>query len=335
MIDIYFKNKNQIKILLEYLEENNIKLNYNKQTSSQIAIVLQKNINNLNIGNKDIILTTNKFLDTKNLVICKDNYEIIDRLSNFNLVSKDDFLDYEAIRLLEFKPTKHIFKAHFIFEPIVFKELPDVWKNNLANFKRYNPTANILIWNLKDGYELVCSSYPEYESLFSYLVTNKWICAIDLLRYLILHKYGGLYLDFDIEHFGSFSGLIDKYESKLIVTKESDFGFKNQVNNCLIYSKPNNPIFLKLVTSMTNTIPKMTMKDVLEYSGPILLSRILETNLIDIDLTRKIYDKEYVILPKVYSSSSKYTHHRIFNHTLAGSWLEKDMYNYTYTYSYV
>ena len=37
---------------------------------------------------------------------------------------------------------------------------------------------------------------------------------IDILRYCILHKYGGLYADIDYKCFNNFDSYIEKYKTK-------------------------------------------------------------------------------------------------------------------------
>lgn len=53
------------------------------------------------------------------------------------------------------------------------------------------------LWNLKDCEELICEHYPEYIELWNEF--RYPIQKADFIRYLILHRHGGFYLDCDVQ----------------------------------------------------------------------------------------------------------------------------------------
>lgn len=55
--------------------------------------------------------------------------------------------------------------------------------------------------------ELVINSFPEYENLYNSLPRDvqRW----DIIRYMILYKYGGIYTDLDTEYFKPINQLVN------------------------------------------------------------------------------------------------------------------------------
>ena len=62
-------------------------------------------------------------------------------------------------------------------------------------WKRLHPGWRYMLWTDEDNLEFVRSKYPEFLDLYLY-----WpypIQRVDMVRYLILDYYGGIYCDLD------------------------------------------------------------------------------------------------------------------------------------------
>ena len=94
--------------------------------------------------------------------------------------------------------------VHYIW--IGGSEIPP---NYLANFQKcakLNPYFNFKIWRNEECLQLV----NEYEliEIFSSLT---FICKYNLIKYLVLHKFGGIYTDFDIKWKQPFSRIMNDH----------------------------------------------------------------------------------------------------------------------------
>jgi len=122
---------------------------------------------------------------------------------------------------------------HQIFLNIGLKPL-DERKDYLKNIeiaKKLNPDWKHILWLDSDVDELLKLDYPEILDMWNNF-PNKFY-KIDFVRYLILNKYGGIYLDLDEECIKPFD---DKFcNSKTILGKWINLtNNKETINNNLI-----------------------------------------------------------------------------------------------------
>lgn len=77
----------------------------------------------------------------------------------------------------------------------------------IKSWKRYFPDWEIIEWN-EDNLDLGINEYcrQAYNA-------KKYAFASDVLRFDILHRYGGLYFDVDVEVIKDFSELLENYEA--------------------------------------------------------------------------------------------------------------------------
>lgn len=97
------------------------------------------------------------------------------------------------------------------------KKLPDNFKVWSETWKKMNPDFNYMFFDDRDCLKLVHDYYPEYLSLYESLIT---IEKTDLFRYLVLHKYGGIYADMDTECLKPMTPLLDLFENSVITGYE-------------------------------------------------------------------------------------------------------------------
>lgn len=121
------------------------------------------------------------------------------------------------------------------------KELPDYVINN---WKKLNPDYKIIFYNDDKIKEFLKESYPvEYLNYFNKLDSIKGAGPIkaDFWRLCILYKYGGIYVDSDIEPFASINNFLE--EDTDFLTCGSNF-FKDP-NPHIIVAQSNDKILKK------------------------------------------------------------------------------------------
>ena len=82
---------------------------------------------------------------------------------------------------------------HNIFGLLDDGEMNELFKFNYENNKKI---GEVILWDKEKCEKLIREDYPQYSKLY-YSVKYK-IMRVDIIRFLILHKYGGLYTDLDI-----------------------------------------------------------------------------------------------------------------------------------------
>ena len=97
------------------------------------------------------------------------------------------------------------------------------------------------MWNLKQCIDLVEKYYPQYLTLWNDFTLP--IKRADFIRYCILHKYGGIYIDCDIHPLRSLDDLFKK--DYFFVTWHDDK--KKLPYNAVMGSKPKQKIFIETI----------------------------------------------------------------------------------------
>ena len=97
------------------------------------------------------------------------------------------------------------------------------------------------MWNLEKCVKLIKDHYPEYLSLWNDFTLP--IQRADFIRYCILHKYGGIYIDCDIHPLRSLDSLFQK--DYFFVTWHDD---KNKLPyNAVMGSEPGQNIYREIM----------------------------------------------------------------------------------------
>lgn len=152
------------------------------------------------------------------------------------------------------------------------REIPDKWLNFQHKVKTLHPGWQYLLWTDDDNGEFVKKEFPAFYSIYEAFPKN--IMRADVIRYLIMYKIGGLYLDLDYEMLKPF-----RYTNKklvLPVSRDISFGDKrNLLGNCIFASVPNHIFWKNLIDDLQNNPPKIgNYLEVLHTTGPEFLSKI-------------------------------------------------------------
>ena len=148
---------------------------------------------------------------------------------------------------------------HQIFWNFKGKELDeiDVFRQSVDETKRYcdEYKYEYRMWNLKECEELICDKYPQYIDLWTEFRYPIQRC--DFIRYLILHSYGGWYIDCDVYPIQSLHTIAD---AKQIFTSWNNDKDKKPYN-AVMGSVKNNPLFIKICNDIEfRTIQKQNIK---------------------------------------------------------------------------
>lgn len=162
----------------------------------------------------------------------------------------------------------------------IWSECQNSWKKNFPN-----PEYIYMFWDDDDLYKLIKEDFPDYLQVYKDFGRDV-ILKVDFARYAILYKYGGIYADMDFmckkNFFSQLKNNIIIVESparneivqnSLMASPPGDVRWLNVLDNCKNY-------YYKFKKENPNT--KLKSHNIIDISGPRLLSRALDMKKIQI-----------------------------------------------------
>jgi hypothetical protein len=152
-------------------------------------------------------------------------------------------------------------------------------KTSRASIRRFANDFLYVLWTDEDILHLVDSRYAEYSIYYRGLNMN--IKRSDIARYFIVHAYGGLYMDLDVELRGPATLILRPPSAatlnaplQLVSYRSKEFKKAHFVGNAIFAAVPNSTIFLfmyRYVQLHTKQDGKTT-DQVLKHTGPFALA---------------------------------------------------------------
>lgn len=124
--------------------------------------------------------------------------------------------------------------------------LPETYKMCQTEIKRLHPDFEYRFYTDEDMNRLMKTEFPEYYDKFNEL--PRMIMKIDMFRYFLMYKYGGLYTDMDYLMFKPF----DLLNEKVVIpcNRENENGEPICLGNCIFASQPNHPYWKSLIDTL-------------------------------------------------------------------------------------
>jgi mannosyltransferase OCH1-like enzyme len=119
------------------------------------------------------------------------------------------------------------------------------------------------MWNDEDIEAFVKKHFPQYYAMWR--AYPRHIMRVDLVRYMILYKYGGIYVDMDYEVFRDFYK--DLPQDKVSIS-ESPYKENENLQNALMCSPPQHPFWLIV---LEEAVKRRHINLVLYATGPQLI----------------------------------------------------------------
>jgi glycosyltransferase involved in cell wall biosynthesis len=154
--------------------------------------------------------------------------------------------------------------------------VPMGYRHWQRSWQDMHPDFEYRMWTNRDIERFIDKTCPEWSDLFYGYKQN--ICRVDLARYLILQRFGGLYVDLDFEclrpHHDLLAGhtLLMGLEpgSHAALSKCRQAGLNSIVCNAWMASVPDHPFWNHLLQDLQHASHQT---DVLELTGPFVLTR--------------------------------------------------------------
>ncbi len=151
------------------------------------------------------------------------------------------------------------------------RDLPDECRAYHERLIALHPGWKYHLWTDEDNLAFVRTEFPDFLDVFVSL--PKPIMRADVIRYLLMYKLGGLYLDTDYEMLKPFDLLHEQavlpWESSRKPVPGGDL-----LCNCIFASEPGHPIFKMMIDDLKTGPPLSDKVDVIEATGPKFVTRI-------------------------------------------------------------
>ncbi|PWK16675.1 glycosyl transferase-like sugar-binding protein [Arcicella aurantiaca] len=154
-----------------------------------------------------------------------------------------------------------------------FIKLTDTWKTK-------NPEYKHILWDKDNAQSFLEENFSNWLPFYEQLTYN--VQRFDLLRYLILIKYGGIYVDADYECLHKIDSILENQEIAFGLEPEKYAKFHQSsyfLGNCFMASIPEHPFLIEFTELIKVNIPLIDIdKDdkyryVMSTTGPIALNQ--------------------------------------------------------------
>jgi mannosyltransferase OCH1-like enzyme len=160
---------------------------------------------------------------------------------------------------------------------------PEWFECQKSWFKYFpSPEYEYIMWTDEDLDNLIKNDFPWFYPFYTSYLYN--IRKIDIARYFILYKYGGIYADMDYMCMKNFYDLLP--QDKISIS-ESPYKHNEYIQNALMISNKLNNFWMYVVEEAKNRI---NVENTLSSTGPQLLSDIYFQHMNDVYI---LNEKEY------------------------------------------
>ena len=163
------------------------------------------------------------------------------------------------------------------------KKLPKKCLSWMKSWQKFNPEWEYKLWDEE------CIKHLDIKDFNIYSKKINPGYRSDILRYIILNKYGGLYVDTDFECLKSIPSNILKY--KFIAG--TMFGNKPCLGNSILFSSPNYILLKKILNQIKLTKYEDDINSIIKNSGPEIVTK-------EYFSLKDLIGKESLILPSNY-----------------------------------
>lgn len=167
---------------------------------------------------------------------------------------------------------------------------PENLKILSESWKKKNPDWEYMFWTKKEMENLL-KEFPDFETTYHKFPFNvqRW----DAIRYLLLYKYGGLYVDMDYECFRNLNPL---FVSKKCILGLEPKEHAKRINaeylagNAFMASEPNHPFWLAVIDYMKNVnlddyTEESKARYILDTTGPFMINKVYNAYTKQSDIT--------------------------------------------------
>lgn len=173
-----------------------------------------------------------------------------------------------------------------VFSKTVPKIIHQTWKSRhlpphsaelTAKWRALHPDWTYKLWTDQECLDFVMAVFPEFEKIYRHFPFD--IQRFDAIRYLLLHTYGGVYIDLDmlpLKPLDFLETCTDFVMSKEPASAAANHGRDFIVSNAFMASPPQHRFIPHLVQDMASHRSSYKDKNnlILDTTGPFFMSRV-------------------------------------------------------------
>lgn len=153
-----------------------------------------------------------------------------------------------------------------------WQQVPADLRDTRAEWCRLNPAWDVRFWGQPQVEDLIRDHYPEFLTLWESLADDLTVKRADIARFIVLHRFGGIYTDMDLMPLRPLICSADVPGEWVLVREYTAEGEPDRVCNGFIgSSRRGNPVLLDLLRAAA---PKAHWP-VLDFLGPRTVSSFL------------------------------------------------------------
>ena len=195
--------------------------------------------------------------------------------------------------------------------------LPSEYKKYIESWKKFCPDYEIKEWN-EDNFDINSNIYMKeaYEA-------KKWAFVTDYVRLYVLYKYGGIYMDADVE-------VIKPLDEFLKHEAFSGFETKTDIPTGIMACRKGNKLFKELLDYYNNRHFKLDSGEYDTTTNVITITKICEkyglvkNNKYQVINGFALYPKEYFCPKNIKTGVIDKTDNTYTIHHFSGSWMPQE-----------
>ena len=185
-----------------------------------------------------------------------------------------------------------------IYQTWKTKNLPWGIKNVITNMMELNPSYSHYLYDDEEIDKFVLENY-EGEIADCYNMLNIGAARADLWRYLILYKYGGIYLDIDAAILKPLDTLIRR-DDTAIITREM---FEGLFNQWILIFKKGHPLLKEIISQCIKNIKNRSTNNILHLTGSTVFTGVINKFLVSSRLDTNIWNTPDDILEQEFNTT--------------------------------
>ena len=158
------------------------------------------------------------------------------------------------------------------------RDIPLEWQPCVQSWRAQHLDWQYILWTDEANRQFVQTHYPDFLGFYDAYAYA--IQRADVIRFLILQTYGGVYVDLDLECLQPIGPLIaDRtfvagYEPPAHAQR---LGVTRLICNAFMAAVPQHRLLARVVQALTTVNPKITVHtEVLKTTGPLLLTHVVQ-----------------------------------------------------------
>jgi hypothetical protein len=156
--------------------------------------------------------------------------------------------------------------------------VPERWQPYQRSWQVNHPDWEYRLWTDADNRALVATHYSWFLPIYD--AYGAEISRVDAARYLIMHWFGGVYADLDMESLAPLDDLLEGEHLVLALEPADhidqwvlDRGLDHIVGNAFLASAPRHPFWVEVLRSLVDAQLETSP---LDATGPFMLTRTIE-----------------------------------------------------------